>query len=647
MKRILTLFLSLCALAACEKSFFIDQDSDRLEYEDKTLDIYVQSPGSLKEILREYEAYNIVSLKISGEINGSDIKQLRYLAGATDSNIRKYGELKVLDMSEAKIMAGGEWYYKDSNENKYYSADDVLSYFSFYNCHSLETVILPEIKAMAHGCFLECDALVSIQLGNDIIAIPDYCFYGCESLTDIELPSSAKKIGEGAFAYCYRLTDVRNMENVEEMGAFSFYQCCGLTKINLSAKLDSIPQNAFTYCTNLEEIDLSNVRVVEDEAFSMTDKLKSVTFSDNLVRIGDAAFAIDYTIPNERGLSGDLNLPASLTHMGKNAFYQTNISTLEINSNIDTPDELLWGNFYGCKNLTMITVNEGVRKLHLKFSQCSALETVLLPDSLEEIGYVKIYDDYDIIVSEHWNVFSGCENLKNITLPKSLKMISNGSFSGCKSLEHIELPEGMAALCLGTFKDCSGLRSIHIPSTIEMIDGGVFQGCSKLDNIELPASLAKLDYSLFEGCSSLTSVILPTELRELGISCFAGCENLKELDLGEKIEVISDNCFNGCASLQNIEWGNNLREIRESAFYHCPKLSSINLPQSIVLIGDNAFSLTGLMEVIVNWNMPLNIPDNVFDKNLIANTILRVPYGTIEEYQQSSPWSLFGEICEY
>jgi hypothetical protein len=646
MKRIITFFLLCTIFAACKKDIFIDQDSGRVKIENKSLDIHVQTPGSLKEILGGYEGCNIVDLKISGEVNGTDIKYLRYLAGALDSGVRKYGELKTLDMAEAHIKAGGEWYYQDSNENKYYSEDDVLSYFSFYNCHSLESVILPRITAMAHGCFSKCDALSSVQFGNDIImSIPDYCFYGCGSLSVIELPSSVVKVGEAAFAYCYNLTNVEKMDNVEELGDFTFYECQDLKTVNLSAKLDSIPQCAFYCCANLEQIDLSHVRVIEDSAFYRTDKLKFVKFSDNLERIGDTAFAVDYLLPDGRGLSGNLILPKSLKYMGKNAFYQTNISTLEINSNIDTPNEYLWGNFYRCKNLREITVNEGVTKLYVNFSSCAALETVWLPESLEEIGYVKLYDD--LVVSEHWGIFSGCANLRDVTLPKALKMISVGSFSGCKSIEYIELPEGVTTLCLSTFENCSALKSVSIPSTTKKIEGKVFKGCTKLDNIILPASITTLSYSVFEECSSLTSVTLPVELRELGISCFAGCTNLRDLYLGENLEVIGDNCFNGCVSLHNVRWGNALREIRESAFYHCPKLSLISLPQSIVEIGDNAFSLTGLTEVIVNWNTPLNVSETVFDKNLIGNAVLKVPEGTVGEYKQRLPWCNFGEIVEY
>ena len=49
----------------------------------------------------------------------------------------------------------------------------------------------------------------------------------------------------------------------------------------------------------------------------------------------------------------------------------------------------------------------------------SAVEAVILPDGLECIG---------------WFAFSGCRNLKSITIPTSVRSIEYGAFDGCPSL---------------------------------------------------------------------------------------------------------------------------------------------------------------------------------------------------------------------
>jgi hypothetical protein len=92
--------------------------------------------------------------------------------------------------------------------------------------------------------------------------------------------------------------------------------------------------------------------------------------------------------------------------------------------------------------------------------------------------------------------------------------------------------------------------------------------------------------------------------------------------------------------------GNSLKEIQSYAFYHCPLLSSINLPNSLVKIGDNAFSHTGLLEVRANWQVPITTTADVFDNNTTKSGKLYIPRNTRDQYKQTTPWSLFDTMLE-
>lgn len=50
-------------------------------------------------------------MKIIGEINGSDWRLIRDMAGSSVNGYETNGKLSVLDLSEAKIVEGGGYYY--------------------------------------------------------------------------------------------------------------------------------------------------------------------------------------------------------------------------------------------------------------------------------------------------------------------------------------------------------------------------------------------------------------------------------------------------------------------------------------------------------------------------------------------------------
>jgi hypothetical protein len=74
-------------------------------------------------------------------------------------------------------------------------------------------------------------------------------------------------------------------------------------------------------------------------------------------------------------------------------------------------------------------------------------------------------------------------------------------------------------------------------------------------------------------------------------------------------------------------------------------LTSITIPNSVTIIGDNAFSgCSGLKEIHCKWTTnPLYIS---FDSSIYDSCVLYVPVGTIELYKESSLWSRFKIIVE-
>lgn len=134
-----------------------------------------------------------------------------------------------------------------------------------------------------------------------------------------------------------------------------------------------------------------------------------------------------------------------------------------------------------------VVVEEGITKIDMKAFQSFKLESIILPDSLEEIGGF---------------VFQDCNNLTSITVFEGIKETSPGTFAFC------------------------GITSITLPDSLEEIELQTFLGCKNLTSVTLPDNLKRLGQSAFAGCENLTSITLPESLEEIESHPFAACPNL-------------------------------------------------------------------------------------------------------------------------
>ena len=81
----------------------------------KQITIKLDEAGTLPDRIASSKKYKITNLKIVGEINGTDWKMIRVMAGRDYWGDVTEGNLSVLDLSEAKIVKGGDYYYNNNH----------------------------------------------------------------------------------------------------------------------------------------------------------------------------------------------------------------------------------------------------------------------------------------------------------------------------------------------------------------------------------------------------------------------------------------------------------------------------------------------------------------------------------------------------
>lgn len=136
--------------------------------------------------LSDHLSAQAVKAKISGPINGTDIKYLRQLVAA--------GNLQSIDLSEATIVSGGDAYYET-----YTTSDDDMGAYSFYNHRGLVSLTLPQtITSIGSNAFAQ-SGLMSVQIPDNVVSVELDAFAYCSQLSTVEIGENVKRLSQGVF----------------------------------------------------------------------------------------------------------------------------------------------------------------------------------------------------------------------------------------------------------------------------------------------------------------------------------------------------------------------------------------------------------------------------------------------------------------
>ena len=382
----------------------------------KQITIKLEEAGTLPSKIGDTKKYKITNLKIMGEINGTDLRFIREMAGCDYKGMGTEGKLVTLDLSEAKIVEGGDFYYGYYDHHSYYytTSDDVIGDYAFSGCSSLTSLTLP----------------------SSVTSIGGHAFEKCSGLTSLTLPSSVTSIGEFAFRYCSGLTSLTIPSGVTTIDYYAFADCRGLTSLTLPSSVTSIGGYAFAWCSGLTSLTLlSSVTSIGDYAFAWCSGLTSLTLPSSVTSIGGHAFE------SCSGLTS-LTLPSSVTEIDWSTFERCN-NLKECNCLLDSDLETCLA--YSHDDWTKIPVDE--IKYYHNGQELTKLE---IPSGVDKIGSYSFYKGV---------------NLTSLTLPSSVTSIGSSAFEGCSGLTSVYVSwKSPLSIFASTFKDANTEKCIlYVP----------------------------------------------------------------------------------------------------------------------------------------------------------------------------------------
>ncbi|MDD4290995.1 MAG: leucine-rich repeat domain-containing protein [Clostridia bacterium] len=400
---------------------------------------------------------------------------------------------------------------------------DYIDSKAFMNCTNLVSLELSNSTLSIGSNAFARSSIESITLYSSLVSVGDMAFYDCKNLKSVLIPYSVELIGNGAFAGCSNLANI----SVSTLNS-NFTALNGVLYSADLSKLIAYPSAAVgeVYTINSQTLSISPY------AFAYSANLNSIAIPDNVVSIGENAFANSEKLKNVI-IEGD--------------------GVVSVNA-LDVYSATV--NFFVDSEVVLSYLQDDSWKLAHVFPYHKDEQSDFLYMTVQEAYLYGYYTDdlanNNIANNDNGCIITGCISAdKEIICPDSVK---------CDGVEMYALTYTARAFCAKTVTDfTNGDNIVYIPSDC-------FKGFTYLCEIELNNSLQSIGSSAFMDC---------VQLKEVKFSSYS-----IGVDKYFKLNIIGKNAFYGCSSLTMIEFhmkaGNGALLLDEDCFTNCPGLQYVS-----------------------------------------------------------------------
>lgn len=508
--------------------------------------VEVQSAGSLSSLIEDSQKNQITDLTITGNLNGTDIRFIREMAGRDVEGNETEGTLSVLDLSGATIVSGGDYYYKQYFEYK--TSDNEIGENMFIDC-GLSSIVMPDdITVIGTGAFKGCANLVSASISEKVTNIKSSAFEGCSQLESVVFPQNITELGSLSFKGCKALKTF-TFPKVTSLADEILSGCDALVSVTIPETVTAVGSLVFAGCIKLAEIHVA-ASLPPDigwswQPFQNVDKNTCKLFipAGSLASYNSAKEWGDFTNKIEEAEE----IEPKIVEVAEAGTLSTFISVDEKNVIKDLT-------VIGDLNGTDIRFIREMAGRTYDDKECAGSLEIL---DLSQANIVEGGEPYFYMYSEfrtkndEFSVyfFKGCK-LKTIEFPQSLKVVGNAVFSECYNLSgKIIIPEGVTTIGVSSF-EATAIESVELPSSLVTVTDGsmvidaigahAFENCRSLRDINIPESVTTIQTSVFSGCTSLTTITLPKGVTWVHGSAFQDCIGLKEIRVHASVPPKAD-----------------------------------------------------------------------------------------------------------
>ena len=582
--------------------------------------------------------------------------------------------------------------------------------YAFNGCTNLESINTENVKSIGSYAFYGCSKLTSICIPVGTTSISQGAFEKCSSLSAINIPEGVTSIGINAFTGCRSLKEitipgtVHNMETWDNCWAFS--GCSGLQTIILKKGVSVLGNNTFASCYNVERVIVENMNPISvhtsfDDFYTkatlyVPNGAKAAYLADSywskfktIVELKPVTFA-DANVKDRCVSQWDTNGDSEIDYLEavsikslKGAFKNTEITLFNELKYFTGITEIQSNEFFGCENLTSITIPNNVATIgDNAFSGCNKLTSVTVenftpcelyqnpfPNRANATLYVPIGCKTAYEAADYWKEFKSIvevdaastyiafadPSVKEICIAKT-NWDSNGDgelsvaeaaavtdlgeafrYTSITSFNELRFFTGLKVIGENTFSGCK-IEALSLPTSIEEIGDYAFSSCSSLLSVSLPDGLTTIGNSAFSYCTKLTNVIIPNSVTSIGSGAFSSCSGLSSIIIPSSVTSIGSGAFSYCGGLDSfvVEEGNEVYDSRDNcnALIETATNSLVRgtkntiIPISVTSIGASAFSSLKELSDITIPNSIISIGNSAFyDCSGLTN--ISIPDGVV------------------
>ena len=551
-----------------------------------------------------------------------------------------------------------------------------IDYQAFKQCNNLTKVEMPDILAFIDAsAFENCSNLQQITIPEGITELSYFIFSKCSSLKEVNLPDTLKEISRSTFDECTSLKEIIIPENVTRIADFT--NCTNLNKAIIPDSGIDIMSGSFSGAENLTIVTKSNSTAhqfatnnnINVELDDISPTIESIVYSPDEITSGSVKVTITANEPLQKIVSDNrawkyvpnTDRKSITTEISSNTTNETitlkdlvgNTTTAQITTTENIDNEFEYNvidsqyvsitKYIGNKQRVIIpsTINNYPVKTiaQTAFKNCTTVEYIYIPSSIEGIGINKIGDQ----IKAEASTFIGCSNLNTVeidsnnqyytnnngdgviydknktklyyyptaktgssfTIINGITSIKGRAFADCKNINTIVTPEGLTIIGAEAFANCKNLSKITLNEGLKTIDNNAFGLCESLEEIKLPSTVETIGLIAFEGCIKLTKIDIPSSTTRIDASAFLNCSNLASINVDSSNNSYTNYNNDGVLYTKDMTTivrypqakvgteytiSSNTTKIDYQAFEKCYNLTKVEIPGTVTFIGAYAFS---------------------------------------------------------
>ena len=271
-----------------------------------------------------------------------------------------------------------------------------------------------------------------------------------------------------------------------------------------------------------------------------------------------------------------------------------------------------------------ITEDEGGYYALVSIGDCTDKNIVI-----ESSVFNKELNEHFPVKSILGEAFYQCTTVETVTIPNSIELIGNFSFKDCTNLTSINIPDSVETIGICAFEYCEKLTNITIGQSVRKIESSAFSNCTGLKTLTITSPTVSIEYGAFSGCSNLETIVGCEAITTIPEYAFCGCNKLQSFTFNNSITTIGNHAFSGCTTLESIEIPNSVNTIEVNAFYDCFELKYVSLGNSIKNIASNAFNYSAIFDYVGEWENNVYYLDNcLITANEDTSGVVTIKEGT-------------------